>query len=1047
MNGMQKSFVMEAVVKKYLMLVFVFIALTSNARALDYSSWTYRQDFENKELNAWSSYPPIQDTAYEAPFIYPAKAIPADTGTSLCKIMYPKSANPQLTGVVKKLNMRLDEKSSISFRYYIKTTVQPSLLYVDLTLADGGRIKNLFPNPQINGWQKLNLKYEDIADTKGTGSDAVLDVAALAVYARFETCDPDMPILFALDDVIVNGSRPVAFAYSTPKTASLDEWDSDIALTHYRYSDKLEIAGSFGDSQLSRIDAVIERFDRPGKTVKSFKLFKDGVSWSTKKGLTLDKNNFPAGMYSVALTGTNGREVAARSKFTFMIIDDAMTNTHPGYWFTKDTVADYKLRLETKFPEFLEYIRHEAEDARSRYSNELPNDLHYFPKVGWLKSFEGYRTRIGTIPTRTFANALVYALDGDMEAAEWAKTALVNHCKWPTWTHPFMKNRGHHIYLYVSYTTRELAMAYDILHELLTEEERETVRAAFIRNGLIPTYKSYVVADMVTNNESNWITAVVGGSLLAGCSILGDLEDSSSLEPWLSGCIYKLNAHMRTVYSGDSGFIEGFSYGLGTMRHYSEILPLFRKTLGLDFEPMFAEDYDEVLWAGDHYKGMYFTFGDAHWTGGNSFAAFPWLMENFKDQELAWLYERNKTIPAPYTLQTPQFKVDDVIPKKPELTGSKLFETTGTAIFRSGNEPDSFIFTYRCGPFGNHQHIDQGSFYLHDRAETLVTELGYSSYYDDPFYQSHVIQPVGHNCILIDGNIHSQRVGDHGFYAAGMNERASMPEFVGGQSLAYASGDLGPVYLGNVKTLTRGALYLAPRTVLLLDRLETESGEAEMSALFHGPKYAEMSMAGESLDIGSGVQNLSVLPIYSEAVGINIEPEIVTLAHYTDDLIEPLGRASVTMKTKGGKALNATLMSTDLDILDSSEVRGSTYLKLKDGHVLVNPAHEMLSNGPIGTDGVLAAATDAGAFLVVEGTHGSFKSRRVLHSDQPVTMLLEGDTVHYSTGSETVIHVSAVKKVGSVILNGKALKGWKRDRKTGVLSVTVPEGRGSFEMR
>ena len=64
-----------------------------------------------------------------------------DDSTSLCKILYPQSNNPQLTGVVKRLPMRLDRTSRIRFRYFIKTTVKPSWLCIDLPLASGERVR------------------------------------------------------------------------------------------------------------------------------------------------------------------------------------------------------------------------------------------------------------------------------------------------------------------------------------------------------------------------------------------------------------------------------------------------------------------------------------------------------------------------------------------------------------------------------------------------------------------------------------------------------------------------------------------------------------------------------------------------------------------------------------------------------------------------------------------------------------------------------------------------------------------------------------------
>ena len=77
--------------------------------AMDYEPYTYSQNFETREMMGWSSYPPIQDAAYEAPFIYPGQVVPGEKGTVLCKVINPEWNAPQLAGVVKRLMMRLDK--------------------------------------------------------------------------------------------------------------------------------------------------------------------------------------------------------------------------------------------------------------------------------------------------------------------------------------------------------------------------------------------------------------------------------------------------------------------------------------------------------------------------------------------------------------------------------------------------------------------------------------------------------------------------------------------------------------------------------------------------------------------------------------------------------------------------------------------------------------------------------------------------------------------------------------------------------------------------
>ncbi len=855
-----------------------------------------------------------------------------------------------------------------------------------------------------------------------------------------------MPIMLGIDDIAVSGYKPSSFVFEEPKTAVIEEQKVTVSLKHYRLGESLAIRTRLSGSNPDRVAAMVTRFDKPETMTDTLELKRGADGWSLEKPLDLAAGKYAPGLYEITFMGFKGTTKTVETVLAFMVVDDRLMEGHPRLWFSGETKETFSRRMTAKHPETLEYIRREAADARQRYTADLPYDLEHFPTKGWLSSFEAYRTRIATIPTRAFENALVYAVDGDKEAAAWAKKALVNLCKWPTWTHPWMKDRGHHIYLYQVYTTRELAMVYDILYDLLSESERDTVRKAFFRNGLEPAYRSYVLADMVTNNESNWITAVTGGPIIAACSIIGDLKDSSELEPYLTGCLYKMRSHMRTVYSGDSGCIEGFSYGFGTMRHYSEILPVIENTLGLDMMWMFENAWQEALWAADHDRGVYFTFGDAHLSGGNAFSCLPWLAERFKDPSLGWFMDMNKTTPTPYTIQNVLFDTDNVPRKRPELSGAKWFKTTGTVVFRSDNGPDPFVFTFRSGPFGNHQHLDQGTFYLHDRGETLVTEMGYSNYYDDPFYQSHVIQPIGHNCILVDGYPHSQRTGDHAGYAIGMDSNAGIREFAGGSSLAWALGDLTKLYMGNVGYLTRGILYVPPRTVLVLDRLMTLDGEATIDVLFHGPKMKDMTAGNGSFSIRSGSQTLAGMVVVPSFNRMSLDADPVKLAMFTDNPIEPMGRVTITSDTSKGMGMSAVLLSTENRIRGTVEMSGTRAIEIDGAKIVLNPSGEMRANDAIGTDGILAALSDDGAFLMVSGTEAAIAANTIARADSPVTLLIEGDFIHYSSDNDNVIHLSSEKKVFGVLINGLLSANWKRRPDNG-LSIPVVAGIGLIELR
>ncbi len=124
----------------------------------------------------------------------------------------------------------------------------------------------------------------------------------------------------------------------------------------------------------------------------------------------------------------------------------------------------------------------------------------------------------------------------------------------------------------------------------------------------------------------------------------------------------------------------------------------------------------------------------------------------------------------------------------------RLFRDLGTTVFKSGWEKDDFVFVMRTGAFFNHQHLDQGTFWLADRGTVFIAERSGSHYYDDPYYQSHYTQPVAHSTILIDRNPQSQRVGDPLRFIDGFDDRAFVREFLDGKTAAFSSGDIGRLY-------------------------------------------------------------------------------------------------------------------------------------------------------------------------------------------------------------------------------------------------------------
>ncbi|MEA3477017.1 MAG: heparinase II/III family protein [Bacteroidota bacterium] len=1030
---------------------FFLFAWSVNVSATDYEPYTYRQDFELGEVAAWSSYPPTQDTAYD-PFLYPGKITDSDTGTSLCKLYNPSWNEPQLVGMAKQLAMRLDKESRITFRYFIKTTNTPSWLGIDLGLTNGDRIRTHYTSIKINRWDSISLDLSDILRLADREPVAHLDITAIALTVRFEKSDPDMPIYIAIDDVEIKGKAAVAFKYEIPETEKLAEWEPEIALNHYKQGDRLEISGTFLPSKPDKVNVSINRFDNPGREIIHYYLASSGDSWKTRNKVELDNKRFPAGMYIVTLTGTKREKIVARSTFTFLVVEKKRYSGHPRLWFDKNGREDFITRVLTEqFEPVLKDIRKKATEARKNFPGpEIPYDLDRFhSEKDWLPTLGIYINKINGIAQGALNNALVSLIDNDTEAAAYARAVLLSMCKWKSWQHPWILDRGQHTYYPVGYTGRDLALVFDLLYDNLTPSERKLVADAFMKNNVIPAYKGYVINNLVTSHGSNWVPRITGGALMCMLSIIDEFEDSSQLEPYLSGILYKHKAVLDEAFGRDGGYGEGFAYYGATVAAFCRSMPTLERCLGLDMSENLDRSYTEIFWASDPDNNRYYTFGDAgiHHGPAAEMTDFPWLIKKYRDPNLAWLYKLYYTSQYGkdrHSVYEVLYDISDIPAERPTgLKGAKWFRDIGTVVFRSGDEQDPFIFTFRCGPFANHQHLDQGTFYLADRGKVILTEQGYSAYYSDPLYQSHIIQPVSHNCILIDHNPRSQRTGDHLKYARGFEDYAQVTDFVKGETLAFTLGNLAPVYLGNVKELERGILYLHPRTVLIIDKFKTKNGEALMDVLFHSPKYSNTSILNNTFTIHSGTRQFTGTVISTSNAVISIEADPLKLNKFTKEPLEPLGRITVTTETSDGTALSAILLATESP--DETNITDERiFLNLKDANVLINKKGGTVSGDSISSDGFLVAASKYGAVACVDGTFCSIDGNTVFTSNVPMTVLIETGSVSYSAGTKAVIKFLHRDKIRSLIMNGKKVTNWKTDSVSGLVSVEIPAGQGSI---
>lgn len=1076
MTGLFKRFA-AALLTPLLMAVCAINLASAQGEGGVYEPFVYREDFSSGELNAWASYPPNQDTAYD-PYVYPGLIQPDDTDTCLVAVEYPVWHADQRLGAAKLLDCRMAPGSTIAFRYHIKTVLPCSQVIVHVSSADGVRYSLVIPSPEMNRWITATAKWE--AFTARDGSPVPpnpVRIDAVAVTADIPGADPDVPVFLGLDDIEIRGLRPPSFVFDEPETAILAEWPERIPLEHYRPGDKLTVRGRFSTAVgTDDVRLIVTPFMERGTTLSSGKLRRGGDIGTFIAELSLDPKRFTPGLYRGVIDAISGGESISETPFTFLVVKKEGLGRHPRMLYDAGDAGRIAERFRSeRFRAVREKIVAEAVDYRTTLDPAfLVFDNDQFPAKDWLATLSFWSGgRVRRPREALVANAFVYGLLGEREAGEYCRDMMLAFSRWPTWNHPWMEARGFRTYYPLGEFAVNYALAFDMVYDLLTPEERVRIAVALDEKYIRPSFETYVVDNQVTSNSSNWISHIVGGALFAQAAVSGELPPSRTEEPALTGFLLKMHRYLDTAYGRDGSYGEGFRYFNFAMQSFAKTIPAVQRIYGVDFSVPMRSAHLETLWASNIERNFAFTLGDsepflkqestAQWIASQNgpMNSWAWLLESTGDPVLAWLYHHMKEFD---TIQEVLHETEGIPAAESLSLGNvRFFRDVGTAVFRSGWKADDFIFVFRSGPFYNHQHMDHGSFFLSDRGRIFLEERydGEHHYYDDPVYRSHAIQAISHNTILVDRNPQSQETGDPAGYAAGFRDHATFVRWLDGGRFAYAEGDLTGVYRGTVGHLERGALYIKPRTVLLVDKAVPSGRDTEINLLFHTRRKADISThEGYSAFDRDGGR----LFLMHMAPG-ETEREIVSEPHFLAQFGErPLierGYLQVSHRMIGKPLVSAGILTSTPDgekpeiVIRPGTANSSAHA---DGFVdggsfraAVNTAGGAMRLDEYETDGlVLAVDGVSGEVFMSGGTY--------LNSDGSVLVAIacgepfaasirraeSTTTASVHLRSPGHVTLSCASKPRRVTVNGVMDTSFGFDADAGLLTVDVPDGESEI---
>ena len=318
-----------------------------------------------------------------------------------------------------------------------------------------------------------------------------------------------------------------------------------------------------------------------------------------------------------------------------------------------------------------------------------------------------------------------------------------------------------------------LAWGYDWLHDELSEDERETVRAALLA-------RTRETADHIIRNanihlfpfDSHAVRAV-SAVLVPSCIAM--LDEVPEARDWLDYSI----EFLATVYSPwgdtDGGWAEGPHYWMTGMAYLIDAANLLKSFTGYDLyqRPFFQHTGDFPLYtkAPDIRRG---TFGDDSTMGDNvclkvgynvrqyagvtGNGVYQWYHEEIKrnDPGTEMMFYNYGWWDLNFDEMTYLHDYGHVEAVAPGgIDKLRWFKGIGWACIQHRmDDPGEHIqFNFKSSPFGSisHSHGDQNAFCLSGFGEDLAIQSGYYVAFNSTMHQNWRRQTRSKNAILING--------------------------------------------------------------------------------------------------------------------------------------------------------------------------------------------------------------------------------------------------------------------------------------------------------
>ena len=427
--------------------------------------------------------------------------------------------------------------------------------------------------------------------------------------------------------------------------------------------------------------------------------------------------------------------------------------------------------------------------------------------------------------TKVLTLSTAYRLRGDLKYAQRAIKEMQSAVEFPDW------NPSH--FLDVGEMSTALAIGYDWLFEILSAEDKKSIKNALVRYALEPGLS--VHPDRFRNKINNWNFVCNGGLIITALAI-GD-EEPILAEKIIRKAFDSLPKALQS-YAPDGAWFEGPAYWEYGTSYLAMLSSSLLSALGNDYG---MSEYPGLTNTGRFFmdtigpSGNFFNFADSGIRPHVSVPALVWLAQRYQQPLLAW-YNHQLLNSYYQNLKNPDFSKprhadlnrifaleiiwfipgnfpeEDVLPLDTYYRG-----LTDVTFFRSSWINDALWVGFKAGKNSlNHAHLDCGSFVFETQGQRWAEDLG-SDDYNLPGYFDRTdggrrwhyfrTSSLSHSILTINGR--NQQF--HG--------NPKIIAFYSSPERAHAVVDLSTAYDRQAKSVKRGLAVVNRNALLIQDEV------------------------------------------------------------------------------------------------------------------------------------------------------------------------------------------------------------------------------------